>query len=245
MGNVRIAGSVNTPFWLTISRDVADKFPECKVIGVDFSNPPSGAQPENLEFIVEDATSEWVYDDNFDFVHIRGLFGSIADWPALYSQIYQHLHPGGWLEQMEWSVHTKSDDGTLDPSTELGSWGPRAAALADLNGKTAEIAERMAGLIREAGFVDIVEKRYKWPIGSWSSDPVSKKIGHWNIKNWDEGMEGWTMALYTRKAGVRVHHYLSQGSANEFKYSSKQVKDLLQRVRKDLRRRRQHVYHEV
>lgn len=60
----------------------------------------------------------------------------------------------------------------------------------------------MAGLMREAGFVDVVEKRFKWPIGPWSSDPKLKEIGRWNLLNWEEGMEGWVMAAYTRVLGV-------------------------------------------
>jgi hypothetical protein len=27
--------------------------------------------------------------DYFDYVHIRALFGSISDWPALYKQAYK------------------------------------------------------------------------------------------------------------------------------------------------------------
>lgn len=62
----------------------------------------------------------------------------------------------------------------------------------------------MAGLIKEAGFVDVVEKRFKWPIGPWSSDPRLKEIGRWNLLNWEEGMEGWVIAPYTRVLGVSL-----------------------------------------
>lgn len=104
---------------------------------------------------------------------------------------------------MEWSIHQKSDDGTLAYDSPLAQWGRDAIALCDEIGKTAEIAEKMGGLIRDAGFVDIYERKYKWPIGTWSSDPNSKKIGHWNLRqNWEQGLEGWAMALYTRIWGV-------------------------------------------
>lgn len=68
--------------------------------------------------------------------------------------------------------------------------------------KTFKIAEEMAGMITSAGFVDVVEKRFKWPIGPWSSDPRLKEIGRWNLLNWEEGMEGWVIAPYTRVLGV-------------------------------------------
>lgn len=57
-------------------------------------------------------------------------------------------------------------------------------------------------MISSAGFVDVVEKRFKWPIGPWSSDPRLKEIGRWNLLNWEEGMEGWVIAPYTRVLGV-------------------------------------------
>ena len=99
---------------------MADKFPEAQVIGKDLSPIQPTSHPNNCVFEVDDCTSPWVYNDNnFDFVHIRGLFGSIADWPALYQQIYKHLAPGGYVEQLEWSLQKKSPDGTLTPDRAL------------------------------------------------------------------------------------------------------------------------------
>ena len=41
-------------------------------------------------FEVDDASDEWVYPpDYFDFIHIRSLFGSIEDWPTLYTRAYK------------------------------------------------------------------------------------------------------------------------------------------------------------
>ena len=84
----------------------------------------------------------------------------------------------------------------------LARWGHNAVQAGTLTGKTFEIAENMAGLIREAGFEEVVERRFKWPIGPRSSDAKLKEIGRWNLLNWEEGMEGWVMAAYTRGLGV-------------------------------------------
>ncbi|KAK6384002.1 hypothetical protein LTR65_009935 [Meristemomyces frigidus] len=216
-----------TGIWAT---DIADKFPDAQVIGTDLSPVGPGMQPDNVTFEIDDCCSEWVYPDHhFDLVHIRGLFGSIADWPQLYKEAFRHLRPGGYIEQVEWSVHNRSSDGTLSHNTVLARWSQHAIRTGTMTGKTFEIAENMAGLIREAGFVDVVEKRFKWPIGPWSSDIKLKEIGRWNLLNWEEGMEGWVMAGYTRVLG----------------WSYQQVQDWLQEVRAALRDRRQHLYHEV
>ena len=56
----------------------------------------------------------------------------------------------------------------------------------------------MKDLITQAGFVDVVETRYKWPIGAWSNDQRLKDLGNWNMKHWDNGLEGWTMRFCTK-----------------------------------------------
>jgi trans-aconitate methyltransferase len=183
---------------------MADKFPHAEVIGTDLSPHQPTQQPPNLTFEVDDCTSEWVCPPNhFDFIHIRGLLGSIADWPALYSSIFTHLAPGGYLEQIEPSVIVRSRDGSpLAPETVLGTWTSQAIGVGKATGKTFEISEKMASLVKEAGFVDVVEKRFQWPIGSWSSDARLKEIGRWNLLNHEEDMEGWILALCTRVLGV-------------------------------------------
>jgi len=189
-----------TGIWAT---DMADKFPNSQVIGTDLSPIAPGMQPDNVTFEIDDCCSAWVYpEDHFDFVHIRGLFGSIGDWPRLYREAYRHLRPGCYIEQVEWSVHNRASDGTMSFIPEFAQWSQNAIRVATMTGKTFEIAENMAGLLREAGFTDVVEKRFKWPVGPWSSDPKLKEIGRWNLLNWEEGMEGWVMAAYTRVLGV-------------------------------------------
>lgn len=174
--------------------------------GVDISPQPERSQPLNVEFIQDDVLSPWVgYGDgeeSYDLIHIRGLFGSVADWPALYAEIFRHLKPGGYIEQMEFSVHNRSDDGTLAPDAVLAKWSAYAKEAGERNGTTAEIAEQMFDLIREAGFEDVTLKRYKWPIGTWSRDALHKKIGYWNVVNWEQGVEGWAMHLFTNVLGV-------------------------------------------
>jgi hypothetical protein len=47
--------------------------------------------PPNCQFELDNAQLEWTYTPNkFDFVHLRCLFGSIKDWPALYQEVYKY-----------------------------------------------------------------------------------------------------------------------------------------------------------
>jgi hypothetical protein len=54
----------------------------------------------------------------------------------------------------------------------------------------------------KAGFVDVVERRFKVPIGGWPGDPGLKQLGLYNRLQWVEGIEGWCMYLLTTVLGV-------------------------------------------
>ena len=56
----------------------------------------------------------------------------------------------------------------------------------------------MTDKIRKAGFVDIHEKKYKWPIGPWPKDKQLKEAGMVNYSHWMSGLEGWCMYLFTK-----------------------------------------------
>lgn len=79
------------------------------------------------------------------------------------------------------------------------------------------------------GFVDIVEKRVVWPLGRWPTDPRLKEIGRWNVRNWEEGVEGWILAGFTRCLG----------------WSYQQVQEFARAVISKVKDRKLHYYHEV
>jgi hypothetical protein len=54
----------------------------------------------------------------------------------------------------------------------------------------------------KAGFVDVVERRFKVPIGGWPADPRLQQLGLYNRLQWAEGIEGWSMYLLTNVLGV-------------------------------------------
>lgn len=76
--------------------EFADKYPDCEVIATDLSAIQPSFVPPNLQFEIDDCEEEWMYSHPFDFIHIRGMGGSIADWPGLLRRAYENLAPGGW-----------------------------------------------------------------------------------------------------------------------------------------------------
>ncbi|KIW01727.1 uncharacterized protein PV09_06904 [Verruconis gallopava] len=210
--------------------DFADQHPSASVIGTDLSPIQPTDIPPNLQFEIDDCTEEWLYaKDSFDFIHVRCLYGSIADWPAFYKQVFSHLKPGGWIEQVEGSVVPKSDDGTVKPGSPLHKWGELSLKCGDLFGKTLLVVDEAKQNIIDTGFIDVVEHRYKWPIGDWPRDPHLKEIGMYNRLFWEDGIEGWSMYLLT----------------NVLKWSREEVMVYLAQVRSALRDRSIHAYIEI
>ncbi|MCJ1464596.1 hypothetical protein MMC07_003209 [Pseudocyphellaria aurata] len=210
--------------------DFADQFPSTEIIATDLSPIQPDCAPPNLRFEIDDCCSVWVYPKNdFDFIHIRLLYASVADWPVLYRECYDHLTPGGYIEQLEMSVVPKSDDGSLEPGDMWDEFAKLAIESGERFGKTFLIQERMKDLITQAGFEDVVELKYKWPIGAWSTDQKLKDLGNWNMHHWNEGLEGWNIALLTRLMG----------------WTYNQVKEWNAKMRLTMRDRRYHAYQEV
>ncbi|KAL3466089.1 S-adenosyl-L-methionine-dependent methyltransferase [Aspergillus heterothallicus] len=210
--------------------DVADVHPSASVIGTDLSPIQPSWVPPNVEFVIDDCTEEWLYEKNsFDYIHIRGMYGSVGDWDALYKKAYAHLKPGGYLEHWEQSVQAKSDDGTTT-GTVYEEWASLAFRAADdaAFGKTLRIVDESKARIAKAGFTDVVEKRFKCPIGTWPSDPALKKLGAFNRLQQEEGLEGYAMYLFTTFLG----------------WTREEVEVLLARMRTALRDPKIHAYQE-
>ena len=73
--------------------DFADEFPSAEVIGTDLSPIQPLFVSPNCKFEIDDACSEWAYTPNsFDFIHVRAMYGSVADWPAFYKEVFKYIH---------------------------------------------------------------------------------------------------------------------------------------------------------
>lgn len=180
--------------------DMADKFPSAEVIGTDISPIQPSWLPPNCIFHIDDAQLEWTYaPESFDFVHIRGLYGSIGSWEELYRQTYDALRPGGWIENTEVSILVQSDAQAVKTNTDhiFWRWAKVLWEGADRMGKTLRIVDggKMSKLIGDAGFVEVEETQYKVPIGSWSRDPTANEIGEYSLAFMLESLEGFALFI--------------------------------------------------
>ncbi|KAK1574592.1 methyltransferase domain-containing protein [Colletotrichum navitas] len=178
--------------------DFGEEHPESEVLGVDLSPVPLSFVPPNVRFEVDDVEEPWTYSQPFDYIHSRGMTGSIGNWEKYVKKCFRNLTPGGYLELTEGDVIPLSDDGTLTEDTSLMKalrlWSKGLALL----GSPFEDIGRLEGVMKDAGFEDVHVKRFKWPTNSWPKDPNYKELGIWTYENLSPNWEGFLMATLTR-----------------------------------------------
>lgn len=211
--------------------DVADIFPDATVRGVDLFPPPVNWLPPNCVMEVDDVLQDWTWREPFDLIHIRQLMGSFTDeeWEKVYKNCYDNLEPGGWVEQLEGNPRVRCDDGSVPDNNSPFVLGDEACKAADNWGRRIKIADTMKESLERAGFVDVHEKTYKWPIGAWAKDPILKEAGRLHYHQWVSGMEGWAMFFLTK-------YGLPEPWSNE------EVQVLLAKTRTEIQDPRVHVY---
>ena len=176
--------------------DFADLFPSAEVVGFDISPIQPSWIPPNLRFEIDDAQLPWTYTPNsFDFIHIRNLHGGINDWPALYRECFRAIRPGGYIEDVEFNIRTLSD--IVPPDHIYHRWNNLFIEAGERMGRTFQIYHQMRQHISDAGFVDVVEKTWKVPIGGWAADKKLKSVGMYTLMFLDQSLEGF--ALYMLK----------------------------------------------
>ncbi|KAH7244432.1 S-adenosyl-L-methionine-dependent methyltransferase [Fusarium redolens] len=206
--------------------DFADAHPETQVIGIDLSPIQPNFLPTNLQFQVDDLEDEWTFSYPFDFVFARMMTGSIGDFPKFFTQSFNALSPGGWIECQDITFPAQCDDGSLEKDSFIDQWSSLMVEATNKFGRTAESAKFYKQQMIDAGFVNVTEVVYKWPTNRWPADPYYKELGFWCNHNIAGELSGLSMALFTRGLG----------------WSAEEVEVFLAKVRTDMRDRRIHAW---
>ncbi|KAM5356939.1 hypothetical protein ACJ41O_003585 [Fusarium nematophilum] len=154
--------------WGIWAIDLADAYPNARVVGTDLSPIQPSWIPPNLQFEIEDCTREWTFQPNsIGFVHMRWLVGSIRDWNALYAEAFRCYKPGGWVESYETSSTITSDDGSVQDDSAMGQWGKFFTEGVKKLGSTFTVVE------------DGTQKKELEKVGfGWSKDDIQVYIAH-------------------------------------------------------------------
>ena len=145
--------------------DMADTFPDAQVIATDLSGIQPRWVPPNVHFQIDDCESDWNFNRKFDFIHLRSMGGSIADWPKLLKNVLDFLEPGGYVEVVEWETWSQTDDGSLPMDSSFQKWIETVNKASESFGKPMNIAPHLKKLVTDAGFEKVQEEALKVRLG--------------------------------------------------------------------------------
>ncbi|CAF3528771.1 unnamed protein product [Fusarium graminearum] len=158
--------------------EFADRFPNVEIVGTDLSPCQPEWVPPNVRFEIDDAVLSWTWEPNeFDFIHIRYLFGAIKDWSALFKEACRCVIPGGWVQSAEADVEFRCDDGSIELEPNLKMY----KKLFEEGGKVLNthffVNDMQVQGFKDAGFEEIHTIDYKLPVGDWPKDPKLREVG--------------------------------------------------------------------
>ncbi|KAM3517339.1 hypothetical protein MY4038_010315 [Beauveria bassiana] len=162
--------------------EMGDQFPSASVLGIDLSPIQPDWLPPNVRFIVDDAESPWLYPRNhFDYIHSRHTVMALKDWMRLFRRALEHLKPGGWIELQEihHSPRSANLDAVLSENHEVAQfWSHVSEGLGNL-GVDLNISSggQLTKMLQEAGYVNVTERVFHVPIGTWPKNKVLKTVG--------------------------------------------------------------------
>ncbi|MCJ1270533.1 hypothetical protein MMC22_010430 [Lobaria immixta] len=185
---------------------MGDLFPEAEVLGNDLSPIQPAMVPQNVRFEVDDVESRWM----------------------LVKQCYENLRPSGIVELQDGDFIWYSEDGSLK-GTWLEKWSHDFVRAAQKVGRTVQPGPQPETWIREAGFEDIHHEKVQLPLGIWPKDKKMKDVGAFNLVQLKEGLEGFSLRLFTNILG----------------WAPEELQVLLGEVREDLADRKIHALNDM
>ncbi|EXJ69618.1 uncharacterized protein A1O5_07654 [Cladophialophora psammophila CBS 110553] len=202
--------------------DVADAHPEAIVTGVDLSPIQPSIGPPNVRWEIDDVEDDWTWPlDHFDLIYSQFMLsGSIADFQKYFQQAFRHCRPGGYFELHDLATYLRSDHAPISPESVVDEWCRLMRQGITGMGRRLDLNfEELGDLMRKVGFVDVVVRPFKIPIGRWPSDKRMKEAGLFQLSAMLNGVEALTLAVFTRCLGweaERVQVFLA-GVRKEFK----------------------------
>ncbi|KAL6703084.1 hypothetical protein ACN47E_010221 [Coniothyrium glycines] len=186
--------------------DMADKFPNTQVLGVDIAATQPPFVPPNCMFEIDDVEEDWPYRAaHFDFIHGRDLMTAIRDWPRLLQQAYTHLKPGGWIQLASTIPGALSDDDTIPENSGYVESGRLYFEIAEKMGAPLDSPRHWAEQMRSVGLVNVQDEIYKLPMGPWPRSKRLRVVGRLEqIMILDGGFEAYMLRGYTQVLGGRA-----------------------------------------
>jgi len=138
---------------------------------------------------------------------------------------FNALAPGGYLELQDMVIPFRCIDDTL-AGTKIEEWQNKTMEASAKMGMSWKVSQYYSQYFEEAGFVDVVETHFQWPMNQWAKGADMKILGAYFLEDMKRAVENVSMAALTRGAGM----------------TKEEVEVLTAAARKDLEDKRIHAY---
>lgn len=91
------------------------------------------------------------------------------------------LKPGGYVELSELGVSPVATNHEYPPPFQILRWLDLYDEAMKKMGFNFRIAHAFKDMLKDAGFIDIVETKFEVPWGAWPKDRRKKAIGLWHL----------------------------------------------------------------
>ncbi|KAF4630891.1 hypothetical protein G7Y89_g7243 [Cudoniella acicularis] len=197
---------------------MGDLYPNATIEATDLSPIQPTNVPDNVQFIIDDAAEEdWAVPENhYDYIHTRVMMGCFEDFREIIRRGFKYTKPGGWMESLECMHPPYCDDGTMPDDWPFKEWTKTMDEAAMNAGRPLRIATRLKKWYTEVGFEDVHERVIKIPINRWPRDPHLKQLGTYWAENLLAGLQGFTLALFSRIYLVKVRKSITDPNVHAY-----------------------------
>ncbi|KAL3468196.1 S-adenosyl-L-methionine-dependent methyltransferase [Aspergillus heterothallicus] len=201
--------------------EVANKYPNAEVTGVDLApiQPPN--HPKNCQFYAPiDFESPFALgEESWDLIHLQMGCGSVLGWPNLYRRVFNHLNPDAWFEQVEIDFEPRCDDRSLDGMAIRHWYQCLKQATADSMRPIAHSSRDTIKHLENAGFVDIDHQIVGLPLNPWHQDEHERKVARWYNLAFSESIANMSLAPFSRVLGwplEKIHQLVHEVKTEAF-----------------------------
>ncbi|KAJ5774734.1 hypothetical protein N7457_009630 [Penicillium paradoxum] len=181
--------------------EVANKYPNSWVVGVDLAPIQPANFPKNCDFYAPfDFEAPWAMgEDSWDIIHMQMGCGSVANWPSLYRRVFQHLRPGAWFEQVEIDFRPRVEEEHGEPGRAMANWYStlKHATEATMRPLAHSSTDTIRNL-QEAGFTEIDHQIVGLPMNPWHPDSHEQKVARWYNLAISESVQPLCLAPFSR-----------------------------------------------
>ncbi|KAF2117993.1 S-adenosyl-L-methionine-dependent methyltransferase [Lophiotrema nucula] len=178
---------------------VFQEHPSAEVIGTDLSPIQPTDVPPNCSFLIDDFDNDWVFRQQFDFIHTRAMVAAMKNWNRFLQQAYDNLKPGGYLEVQDFAFPPLcTDPSVTDENSPLLRWSTLFLEAASRIGIDGSSPLKIGPILRETGFENVECKIYKWPVGRWAKGDKMKLLGKFAYEDLQDWLPSSCLGLFTR-----------------------------------------------